>query len=165
MSDLHLDWCSYDAAKYAVHNWHYSERMPSGKLLRIGVWEDDDFTGVIIYSRGAAPNIGSPYDMEQTEICELTRVALTDHNGGIYQADNWIYERQLDGRDYIRINGETHHPRSLNAVYGTSSVKKLKRMFSPEAVERVPVDGKHKYLYPLDDETRRKVEQRAQPYP
>lgn len=200
MSDLHLDWCSYDAAKYAVHNWHYSERMPSGKLLRIGVWEDNDFTGVIIYSRGAAPNIGSPYDMEQTEICELTRVALTDHNapvsqllsisrslltdkcpglrlvvsyadpeqdhnGGIYQADNWIYERQLDGRDYIRINGETHHPRSLNAVYGTSSVKKLKRMFSPEAVERVPVDGKHKYLYPLDDETRRKVEQRAQPYP
>lgn len=200
MSDLRLDWCSYDAAKFAVENWHYSERMPTGKTLKIGVWEHDEFTGCVIYSRGAAPNIAEPYGLEQTDVCELTRVALDDHDatvsrilsisrklltdkcpklrlvvsyadpeqghdGGIYKADNWIYERQLDGRDYIAINGETHHPRSLNATYGTSSVSKLKSAFGSGNVERVPVEGKHKYLYPLDNKMRRKVEPLDQPYP
>lgn len=200
MTDLQLDWCSYDAAKYAVQNWHYSERMPTGKTLKIGVWENDEFTGTVIYSRGGAPNIGEPYGLEQTEVCELTRVALTDHStpvtrilsisrklltdkcpglrlvvsyadpeqdhtGGIYQADNWIYERQLDGRDYINIDGETHHPRSLNATYNTSSIKKLKSMFGADRVERKPVEGKYKYLYPLDDGMKAKVEELRQPYP
>jgi hypothetical protein len=174
--------------------------MPSGKLLKIGVWENSDFVGVIIYSRGGAPNIGEPYNMDQTEVCELTRVALDDHDapvtqmlsisrklltskcpglrlvvsyadpeqdhtGGIYQADNWVYERQLDGRDYIKIDGETHHPRSLNASYGTSSIPKLKSMFGPDRVERHPVEGKHKYLYPLDDAIEPKVNQMSKPYP
>jgi hypothetical protein len=79
MSDLRLDWCSYDAAEYAVKNWHYSETTPAGKLLKIGVWENSDFIGVVVYSRGAAPNIGSPYGMDQTEVCELTRIALDNH--------------------------------------------------------------------------------------
>ena len=181
-------------------NWHYSETMPSGKLIKIGVWEDENFIGTVIYSRGGAPNIAEPYGMDQTEVCELTRVALNDHNapvtqilsisrklltskcpglrlvvsyadpeqdheGTIYQADNWHYERQLDGRDYIKINGKTWHPRSLNAKYGTSSISKLKSEFGPDSVERVPVDGKHKYLYPLDDDLRPKVKDMAQPYP
>jgi len=200
MTDLHLDWCSYDAAKYAVKNWHYSGTMPSGKTLKIGVWEGGDFIGVVIYSRGSAPNIGEPYNLEQTEVCELTRVALRDHDnevtrilrisrklltkkcpgirlvvsyadpeqdhdGTIYQADNWIYERKLKQRDYIKIHGETRHPRSLNAEYGTSSISKLKSMFSPNAVEKVPVEGKHKYVYPLDDDIREKVESMSKPYP
>lgn len=200
MTNLRLDWCSHDAAKYAVHNWHYSERMPTGKLVKIGAWENDEFIGTIIYSRGGAPNIGEPYNLDQTEVCELTRVAMTNHDclvtqmlsisrklltskcpglrlvvsyadpeqnhlGKIYQADNWVYERQLDWRYYIKINGEVHHPRSLNATYNTSSVSKLKGMFGDSAVERVPVKGKHKYLYPLDDDLRAKVEAMAEPYP
>jgi len=174
--------------------------MPGGKTLKIGVWEDGTYTGVVIYSWGAAPNIGEPYNLDQTEVCELTRVALDDHDtevtrilsisrklltdrspgvrlivsyadpdeghlGTIYQADNWIYERQLDGRDYIRIDGEVHHPRSLNSTHGTSSVKKLKQMYGDARVSRVPVAGKHKYLYPLDDDIRERVEPLAQPYP
>ena len=200
MSDLRLDWCGHDAAKYAVMNWHYSETMPSGKLIKVGVWEHGNFIGCVIYSRGGAPNIAEPYGMDQTEVCELTRVALNDHDapvtqilsisrklltskcpglrlivsyadpeqdheGTIYQADNWYYERQLDGRDYIRLHGEVWHPRSLNAKYGTSSVKKLKAKFGTTAVERVPVEGKHKYLYPLDDQIKPKLESMAKPYP
>lgn len=200
MTDLRLDWCSYDAAKYACENWHYSGCMPAGKTLKIGVWEDADYTGVVIYSWGSAPNIGEPYELDQTEVCELTRVALDDHttpvtrilsisrklltdrspgvrlvvsyadpeqdhDGTIYQADNWIYERQLDGRDYIKIDDEVHHPRSLNSTYGTSSVEKLKSMFGADRVERTPVEGKHKYLYPLDDDIRDRVESLRQPYP
>ena len=79
MTDLHIDWCSYDAAKYAVEHWHYSETMPSGKTLKIGVWEDDQFIGVVIYSRGANNRIAEPFGLHQIEVCELTRVALTEH--------------------------------------------------------------------------------------
>lgn len=76
---LRLDWASYEAAKYAVENWHYSKVLPAGKMIPIGVWEDERFSGAIIYSRGANYNIGKPFGLEQTEVCELTRVALRDH--------------------------------------------------------------------------------------
>lgn len=85
MSDLRLDWCSYDAAKYAVENWHYSESMPVGKTLKIGVWEDDDFIGAIIYSRGANPHIADPFGLNQSQVTELTRVALRDHDAPVSQ--------------------------------------------------------------------------------
>lgn len=80
MTELHLDWCSYDAAKYAVKNWHYSKSMPFGKTLKIGVWENDSFIGSIIYARGASKNIGSPFGLENNVVCELQRVALTNHD-------------------------------------------------------------------------------------
>lgn len=76
---LRLDWCSYDAARHAVERWHYSRTMPAGKTVKIGVWEADQFTGVIIFSRGANHHIGSEFGMTMTECCELTRVALRDH--------------------------------------------------------------------------------------
>jgi hypothetical protein len=77
--DLRLDWCSYEAAKYAVEHWHYSRTMPVGKLVRIGAWEDGRFIGCVVFGRGAASNIASPYGLQQTEVCELVRVALDAH--------------------------------------------------------------------------------------
>ena len=76
---LKLDWCSYKAAKFACENYHYSKCLPSGKLMKIGVWEDGRFIGVVIFSRGANPKIGKKYGLEQTQVCELTRVALSNH--------------------------------------------------------------------------------------
>jgi hypothetical protein len=49
------------------------------KAVRVGVWEDGKFIGVVLFGQGATPEIGSPYNLKQTEICELTRVALTKH--------------------------------------------------------------------------------------
>ena len=37
----------------------------------------------MLYSRGANNNIGKPYNLNQTEICELTRVALTKHKNNV----------------------------------------------------------------------------------
>jgi hypothetical protein len=71
--------CSHEAAKYAVLNWHYSKAMPAGKLIKFGVWEDGKFIGAVIYGRGATPNLGKPYGLQQTEICELVRIALDEH--------------------------------------------------------------------------------------
>ena len=76
---IKIDWCSHAAATYAVKNYHYSQRMPSGKLVKFGAWEDGKFIGAVIYGSGATPRIGRPFNINQGQICELVRVALTDH--------------------------------------------------------------------------------------
>jgi len=76
---LRLDWCTHEAAKYAVEKWHYSKRMPKSKLAKIGVWEDGKFIGVVIFGVGATPEIAKPYKVTSLQICELVRVALTNH--------------------------------------------------------------------------------------
>lgn len=77
--DLRVDWATAEAARYACLNWHYSKCVPVFKAVRIGVWESGKFIGVVLFGQGATPEIGSPYGLKQTEICELTRVALTSH--------------------------------------------------------------------------------------
>ena len=77
--DLRLDWCSYEAAKYAVEHWHYSRRMPMPPMVRIGVWEGGRFVGCVIFARGNTPTLGRAYGLEMTEVAELVRVALTNH--------------------------------------------------------------------------------------
>jgi len=76
---LKLDWCSFKAAKYACEHWHYSRKIPLGKLVKIGVWEIGKFKGVIIYSMGTNKNRGSEVGIDPLETCELTRVALREH--------------------------------------------------------------------------------------
>jgi len=76
---LKLDWCSHAAAKFAVENWHYSEKMPAGKLVKVGVWENAKFIGAVIFGRGANNNLGSPFNIGQTAMCELVRIALNGH--------------------------------------------------------------------------------------
>jgi hypothetical protein len=78
-STLKIDWATHEAAKFAVENWHYSESMPAGKLVKVGAWENGKFIGVVLFGRGAAINIGSPFGLPQTEVCELVRVALRSH--------------------------------------------------------------------------------------
>ena len=78
--DLKIDWATHEAAKYAVENWHYSKSIPKSKLVKIGVWENQKFIGVVIFSPGATPNLGSPYGLTQRECVELSRVALTKHS-------------------------------------------------------------------------------------
>jgi hypothetical protein len=76
---LKVDWCTHEAAKYAVENWHYSKRLPMPPLVKIGAWEDGKYIGCVLFSRGANQNIGAPYGLAQTECCELVRVALRNH--------------------------------------------------------------------------------------
>lgn len=77
--ELRIDWATHKAAKYAVENWHYSKTLPVGKMVKVGVWEDSLFIGVVIYAWGANNNLGKPYKADMTECCELVRVALTAH--------------------------------------------------------------------------------------
>lgn len=76
---LHVDWATFESAKFACKNWHYSHSVPAGKLVKVGVWENNIFKGVVIFARGANRFIGSPYGLKQDECCELARIALTKH--------------------------------------------------------------------------------------
>lgn len=78
-NDLVVEWATHAAAKYACENWHYSGCLPMGKLVKVGAWEDGKFIGVVIFGRGATPNLGKPYGLDQTECVELVRIALRDH--------------------------------------------------------------------------------------
>jgi len=82
-TNLKIDWATHEAAKYACENWHYSRSIPKSKLVKVGAWEDGTFIGVLIFSCGATPHIGSPYKLKQIEICELTRVALKNHKNSV----------------------------------------------------------------------------------
>jgi hypothetical protein len=53
--------------------------MPSGRLVCVGAWEDDRFIGCVIFGRGASSEIHSPFGLEQSQVCELCRVALGPH--------------------------------------------------------------------------------------
>src|SRR3990172_3466331 len=77
--DLRLDWCSYEAAKYAVEHWHYSHTMPIGKLVKFGVWEGGRYIGAVIYSTGASAQMHKVFRIGRFEVCELVRVALDRH--------------------------------------------------------------------------------------
>jgi hypothetical protein len=78
-SDLKIDWCTHEAAKYACLNWHYSKCLPVGKLVKIGAWENGKYIGCVIFGRGANNNMLKPYKLTADQGCELVRIALTNH--------------------------------------------------------------------------------------
>jgi hypothetical protein len=77
--DLKIDWATHEAAKYACENWHYSKTLPVGKMVKIGVWENNKFIGVLLFAWGMNKSLGSPYGLQIGECCELVRIALTKH--------------------------------------------------------------------------------------
>lgn len=82
---LSCAWIGFHDALRACRCWHYSGSMPSSKSNKIGVFEGGVFIGVVVFARGAAPAIGKPYGLEQTEVCELSRVALDVHKSPVSQ--------------------------------------------------------------------------------
>lgn len=95
--------CSFEAAKYAVMKWHYSKAMPSGKLVKFGVWEDGKFIGAVIYGRGTNRNIGRQYELDQFEVCELVRVALTKHKTPVSQIVAESLRMLKDSNEGLRL--------------------------------------------------------------
>jgi hypothetical protein len=81
VTELRVGFCSYEAAMFSVRAFHYSRTMPAGKMVRLGAWEGRRFVGVAaIFSRGNTPHIAKPFNLRQSQVCELTRVALGPHD-------------------------------------------------------------------------------------
>ena len=198
---LRIDWATHEAAAYACKNWHYSRSLPVGKLIKVGVWEDESFIGCILFSRGASPKLGHAYTLSQTELCELTRIALTrhtvpvsriaaiaikfckkqspglrlvvsfadpeqGHHGGIYQAGGWLYSgRSAVKADYIGPDGKRYLSRQVAESGGVKQFGKTTAVYKRSECVAVNVQGKHRYLMPLDDDMRAKIAPLSKPYP
>lgn len=80
---LVLDWCSYKQAKYSVLKWHYSKKMPIGKLVKIGVWENNNFIGCVLYGDGLLGSTNYFLGINKINIAELVRVALGKHKNTV----------------------------------------------------------------------------------
>jgi len=188
-SDLRVDWATHAAAKYACEHWHYSGCMPAGKLVKVGAWENGKFIGVVLFGRGANNNLGKPYGLEQTEICELVRIALTAHEAPVSKIAATairFLRKQSPGLRLIVSYADPeqgHHGgiyQAGNWIYsGTSKPQqevivngKIMHKRSANALfgtikglEKSKLLWKHRYLMPLDPEMRAKILPLAQPYP
>lgn len=193
--ELRIDWATAEAARFACENWHYSGTLPANKSNYLGVWEAGRFVGAMVFGLGAAPSLGKPYGLGIFEVCELTRIALRDHHwpvsrmirlglafikkhnpgtrlcvsfadtfhghhGGVYQASGWVYAGMTQPSEMIRLpNGQLADPRRFNG-HGHNAPKPI-----PVGSVKIRTPGKHRYLMPLDDDMRRRIEPLRKPYP
>lgn len=92
------------------------------------------------------------------------------HHGGIYQATNWIYEGRTAGARYFIVNGKKTHPKSLHSLYKhkyadfQQSIEWVQKYVDSNASTYYD-KGKHKYLFPLTEEMKKKVSVLHKPYP
>ena len=194
-ADLKLDWCTHKAAKYACENWHYSKSLPVGKMVKVGVWEGAEFSGVILFAWGMNKSLGSPYGLAMNQCCELVRIALRPHKYAVTRAVAMaikFLKKQSPGLRLVVSFADPsagHHGgiyQGGNWVYAGQSMpvhewrlgeQRLNRRAytghnfgSPKAAIpfgaiKTKVPGKHRYLMPLDDDMRRQIEPLRKPYP
>jgi hypothetical protein len=187
--ELKIDWATHEAAKYAVENWHYSESMPAGKLVKVGAWENGKFIGVVLFGRGANNNIGKPYRLDQTAACELVRIALTKHITPVSKiaaiAMRFLKANSPGLRLIISYADplQGHHGgiyQAGNWIYCGTSQAQQKVMHNGKimhkrtanslfgtikGMQKSPIMWKHKYLMPLDNEMRKRILPLSKPYP
>jgi hypothetical protein len=191
--ELKIDWASHEAAKYACKNWHYSKSMPCGKIVKLGVWENEKYIGVILFSRGANKSLGSPFGLSQFESCELTRVALTKHLTQVskilsislkvlknkcknlklvvsYADPNQNHHGgiyQATNWIYVGPNPGSHYVYRLNngKIIHPRTASSMFGSIKNAPITKIVVPKKHVYVMPLDEETRKRIIPLSKPYP
>jgi len=188
-NDLKIDWATYEAAKYACQNWHYSKCMPSGKLVKIGVWEFGKFIGVVIFGNGANHNMSKAYNLKQNEACELVRIALNKHKNAVSRISALAIKFLTNKNPGLRLiisyadPEQGHHGgvyQAGNWFYKGLSASSVKVWYKNKWSHKKTVDdsgvdqrnlrkkkvaGKHTYLMPLDKNMRKKIVVLSKPYP
>lgn len=89
-----------------------------------------------------------------------------NHTGGIYQAGNWVYVGLCNERTRTAfiIHGKKTHNKTIHSRGVIQSLQEVRKHLDPKATEFF-TNGKHKYLYPLTDDMRSKIEPLRKPYP
>jgi len=194
-SELKLDWCSHEAAKYAVKKWHYSLTMPVSKRCHIGVWEGRHYIGAVIFAWGANPNLSKAFGLKMTQCVELVRVALDKHKTQVSRIISIACKMLKKHSPGIRLlisfadQREGHHGGIYQAagwIYTGETLAKFdyemdgrilqrrsytginfgrKRMTIPPNARRIKSPPKHRYLMPLDKAMRKQIEPLRKPYP
>ena len=186
---LKIDWATHEAAKYAVENWHYSQCLPAGKLVKVGAWENKKFIGVVIFGCGANNNLSKAFKLTQQECCELVRIALTKHIAPVSQVAAFAIrflkvqspklklivsyadpEQGHHGGIYQAGNwiydgeqsSQTEYFLNGKQTHGRSVIASRGTV---KGLRKIKVRGKHRYLMPLDNEMRKQIIPLAKPYP
>jgi hypothetical protein len=163
--------------------------MPAGKLVKVGAWEGNKFIGVVLFGRGANNNLGKPYGLEQTEICELVRIGLTSHRAPVSKIAATairFLRKQSPGLRLIVSYADPeqgHHGgiyQAGNWIYSGKSKPQQEVIVNGRIMHKRSANAlfgtikglekskplwKHRYLMPLDPEMRAKILPLAQPYP
>ena len=88
------------------------------------------------------------------------------HHGGIYQAAGWIYAgRTARKYDFRGPDGRRYRDRQVTASGVVRQFGQVTRTFRRECCVPILMQGKHRYLMPLDAEMRARILPLAQPYP
>lgn len=95
------------------------------------------------------------------------------HHGGIYQGGGWVYAGTTEPADEYLVNGRRMHGRALRSTRSThpqgavpaANVMDWARKILDPNIRRVQGSSKHRYLMPLDDEMRKRIEPLRKPYP
>jgi hypothetical protein len=88
------------------------------------------------------------------------------HAGGIYQGGNWIYTGKTSS-DFKAIDrtGREWHSRQVSRNGIKKQYGQARRVPMYSECEIVPLEGKHRYLMPLDEDMRARILLLAKPYP
>lgn len=88
------------------------------------------------------------------------------HHGGIYQAAGWLYTgRTAESPQWRDKDGRVWHAREVTATGFVRQFHRLTRCPKRSECTQIRLPGKHRYLLPLDAETRERLAPLARPYP
>ena len=184
---LKIDWATHEAAKYACENWHYSRCLPIGKLVKVGAWENGKFIGVVLFGRGASPNLGKKFNLGQDQCVELVRVALTKHQVAVSKIVAIAIKFLKKSNPKLRLivsfadPDKGHHGgiyQAGNWIFcgdsGSTTELFIRgrwmhmrggfKDMTKDTPQRIMV-GKHRYIIALDDEMRSAIITLSKPYP
>lgn len=191
---LKIDWATHEAAKYACENWHYSKCIPKSKLLKLGVWEDNKFIGVVIFGVGATATLVKQYGLDMNEGCELVRIALNNHKNTVTRIVSICLKFLKKSNPKIRLvvsfadpseghvggiyqgGGWLYTGKSNNCAFPIINGKKTHsrtlslmirsgKVKDRKSIPHIMTEGKYRYLMPLDAAMRKQIEPLAKPYP
>jgi len=156
--------------------------------VKFGAWEDKQFIGSVLFSRGASPNLGRALELDQTEVCEMTRVALTSHVAPVSQIVAQAMRLLKESNSGLRAVISFADPKEghKGGIYqagnwiftGQSDAvheyfidgrwRHHRSVFHHSARPTAPKrksPGKFRYIYPLDKAMRRKLNKLALDFP
>jgi len=187
---LKIDWATHEAAKFACKNWHYSKTIPPNKTVKLGVWENSKFVGVIVFGCGTSATIHMQYNVKQTEICELVRVALTTHITNVSRIIAIALRFLKKANPNLKIcvsfadPNQGHHGgiyQAGNWIYTGKTASQFQYLINGKwthatrahkdvgkklkFAQKRKVQPKLKYVMALDTETKKRILPLSKPYP
>lgn len=168
--------------------------MPVGKLVKCGVWEKGNYIGVIIYGMGANKDLLKPFDLTQSQGCELVRIALNRHENSVSRMisislkmikkfcpgiklivsfadkEQGHYGGIYQATNWIYTgvtNSADEYLYKSKRWHGRAFRKSFgsHKKFIGKGLKIVKGSQKHRYLMPLTEDLRKRILPMSKPYP